>query len=240
MKFRNSLIIGIVILLAAQLLFAQDDMKLKDANNKEYMANLSENLINTIDMLSAFKDKMLEMPEETEGINIFNNFLYEMATENSKLVQVLRESDELSAIEREEQIKVLIIAIKSDIDFKEQVVGKELDAKNRALLGQLEAILRDRVKELRKQILKREVVVNQTSEIDMIFLDLHSRNYLYSLMLDFMEPGSKLSAENRDILRQLVVGIQMTMAEQQNQQASQKALYEQQRAKQQQEQLNNN
>lgn len=240
MKLRNLLIVGIVILLASQLLFADDHMKLKDASNKEYMVNLSDNLVNTIDMLSAFKDKMLEMPEDTKGINLFNNFLYEMASENSKLVQVLRESDELSAIEREEQIKILIIAIKSDIDFKEQRVDSKLDGKNIALLGQFEAILRDRVKALRKQILAREVVVNEISEIDMIFLDLHSRNYLYSLLLDFIAPADKLSAENRDILRQVVVGIQMTMAEQRQQQAAQKAQYEQQRVQKLEEQQRNN
>lgn len=237
MKLRNSLIIGIVILLASQLLFAKGNMKDKDANNKEYMANLSDNLVNTIDMLSAFKDKMLEMPDETIGINAFNSFLYEMASESSKLVQVLRDSDELSAIEREEQIKILIIAIKSDIDFKEKRVDSKLDGKNIALLGQLEAILRDRVKVLRKQILAREVLVNDTSEINMIFLDLHSRNYLYSLLLDFIAPADNLSSENRDILRQVVVGIQRTMAEQQ--QAGQKAQYEEQRALQLEEQQNN-
>jgi len=238
MKLRKSLIIGIVILLASQLLLANDTMKQKDASNKEYMNNLSENLVNTIDMLSAFKDKMMEMPEDTQGINLFNNFLYEMASENSKLVQVIRESGELSAIEREQQIKILIVAIKSDIEFKEQVVDSDLDKKNKALLGQLEAILRERVKALRKQILAREEVVNQTSEIDMVFLDLHSRNYLYTLLLDFMDPASDLSAENRDILRQVVIGIQMTMVEQEQYRAAQKAQYEKQRAEKQNEMKN--
>jgi len=240
MKLRNSLIIGIVILLASQLLFATESMKQKDANNKEYMTRLSDNLVITIDMLSAFKDKMLEMPEDTKGINIFNDFLYEMASENSKLVQVLRESNELTAIEREQQIKVLIVAIKSDTDFEEQKVEAELDEKNKALLGQLEAILRDRVKALRKQILAREEVINEISEIDMVFLDLHSRNYLYSLLLDFMDPSTNLSAENRDILRQVVVGIQMTMAEQDQKRAAQIAEYERQRAQKLEEQKTNN
>ena len=209
---RRIIILLIAFILSSNTIFAEDKVTEKqDALNKKYLILLAENIISTIDMLSTFNETSHYIGESVENGDQYKSFLLEMTLECSNLIEKIRDAEDMQKLEREMQIRALIVTLKPDIEYKSVKISKSENTKNKVYLADVIENLNRQIKTLLNGIMKEEKDIIESRSLTLNYLRLHSFHFLFSLLLDFIEPGLNLSKTNRDYLVRVTKSIDVSL-----------------------------
>jgi len=204
----KKVLISIVILgILFQVAFAGVSKK-QDEKNRLFLKKLDENILSTIDMLTTFNKSANNIPNFVKGVNKYKTFLMEMTIESSKIRDGIIKSEEMNKDEREFQIRELILSIKSDEEFPDEKVTKKKDKQNREYLEKVSQNLHLFLNKIRGKMMKQEKEILSKEEISDIYFAYHSRNFLYSILLDYLKINDLLSRKNRDYLANVVFSLE--------------------------------
>ncbi len=211
---RNKIILLLLTIVFSNLLFSENDISKKQNKlNEEYLQELDSNLIETIDLLAVFNETSKKIPETVTGVSVYRKFLLEMTLECSNIRQKIADSEKKNSIRHEILIQMLISGLKPDVQFLPVPIGNKKDLQNKQLLEIMNERIQKHVTTLRKSILYEEKVILESGTFNKYFLDLHSKHFMYILLLDFLKPGKKLSKENRAYLLIMVKEIEGSLLE---------------------------
>ncbi len=170
------------------LLFSQN------VDNDEYLRQLDANILGTIDMLTAFNEAAQNVEVDIKGWSIYSTLLMEFTLECSNLRKLIASADTLHSKQTEKLITTLISNLKPDVD--DEIIPE--DSENN--LEETIRYFKEKQNSLRIKIIKTENRIIQNKTFSKLYLSLHSENFIYSLLLDFLEPAAKLSVKNRKFL----------------------------------------
>ena len=210
MKVKNLLLI-LLLILVSTLSSNEKITDEQDALNKKYLILLTENIIITIDMLSTFNETSHYIGESIENSDQYKSFLLEMTLECSNLIEKIRDAEDMQKLEREMQIRALIVTLKPDIEYKSVKISKSENTKNKVYLADITENLNGQIKTLLNGIMKEEKDIIESRSLTLNYLRLHSFHFLFSLLLDFIEPGLNLSKTNRDYLVRVTKSIDVSL-----------------------------
>jgi len=214
---RNKIILLILTIFFSNFLFSEVDISKKQNKlNDEYLQELDLSLIKTIDLLAVFNETSKKIPETVTGVNIYRKFLMEMTLECSNIRQKIAGSEKKNSMEREILIQMLISSLKPDVQFLPTPIDDKKDSQNKQLLEIMNTRIQKHISVLRKSILDEEKGVLESGTFNKYFLDLHSKHFMYILLLDFLKPVEKLSKENRAYLLIMVREIEDFLIEEKN------------------------
>lgn len=182
--------------------------KMQDINNMEYLSRLDENVVSTIKMLIGFKKMSDKLPGSIKGKNYYNSFLMNMVMECSNIREGIKNSEEMNKKQREKQISLLIKSIKSDLNFSDKSITPEIAKKDNQFLKNSKESIKRKSGLFKKMIVEEEETVMEEKTITPKYLDLHSHNFLYSLLGDYIENASLLTPKHRNMLVEIIKSIQ--------------------------------
>ena len=191
------IIISVALILLSLSLCAQNEEL-----NQRYLAEFDRNVLLTIEMLTTFNDAVQTISMDLNGIGVYQKFLLEMTLECSSLREIV-ESD----ADSEEVIKNLISHLKPGVEVPSSIKSASVREK----LVNYTKILEKRVTQLRKKIVLAEKNILESKTYTKQFLELHAKHFLYSLLLDFLQPAEYLSDENSVDLFFMVKDIEKLM-----------------------------
>lgn len=194
----------ITLVFIANLIGNEND---QNSKNKKYLILLDEDLISTIEMLDAFHQKSQIIYQDIEHGQDYDQFLMTMTMECSNLIENIRNTEGFSANEIEMQIQKLIATIKPDVEFSEDIIQEEENNTNKTYLEDVESNLNMQKKQLFQFIVNEEEKILAEGVIDNNYMRLHSHNFLFSLILNFIEPEQYLSKKNRNYLVDIVKSV---------------------------------
>ena len=149
------------------------------------------------------------IPNFVKGVNKYKTFLMEMTIEGSKIRDGIIKSKEMNKDEREFQIRELILSIKSDEEFPDEKVTKKIDKQNRVYLEKVSQNLHLFLNKIRGKMMKQEKEILSKEEISEIYFAYHSRNFFYSILLDYLKINDLLSRKNRDYLANVIRSLEI-------------------------------
>lgn len=182
--------------------------KQAETGNSLYLVRLEDNILGTIDLLTAFNEKGKNIYDIIENGHYYNSFLLEMTMECGNLLQQIRNAENLTEEEQESLVRALLATLKPDVPFPEDRIGKKEDKANRQFLSDVRIGLDQQLKVLLTDILREEEVLFAEKAMTQKYLMLHSRHFLYSLLQDFVEPYAELSHANRAYLIEIIKSIE--------------------------------
>jgi len=201
---RSKLIVLALIILSFTYNFAEEIItEEQDSQNKKFLILLNDNILTTINVLEAFNEQASEIYLIKNG-EYYNAFLMDMAMQCSNLINEIRSADTISPLEREKLVRALTATIKPDVEF--EIIGSdmELNIENGVYLTDVNTNLSRQLASLQKVIMNEEKIILQEGEVTQNYLRMHSHHFLFSLLLDFIEPSEYLSEINLNYLVEIV------------------------------------
>ncbi len=198
-------IILITTICSAEIDIVQDEL------NREYLLLLDQSITGTIEVLSAYNEMLMNVPDLVTGKNPFANLLMDYTLDCSSIRNEIADSEDLSAPEREILIRLLINMINQEVKWIPVDIGFEKDQENREIARIMGIRFKKHIIDLQKEILLEEAGIVESGTFHKYFFNLHSQHFMYLLMMDFLEPSGKLSRENRDFLLKMVRYIEAEM-----------------------------
>lgn len=208
----KNLIIIIILLSFSSFLISEEIIvtEEQDEFNQKFLIRLNDNLLSTIDMLQVFNEKGREIYLIKQG-DIYNSFLFDLTMQCSNLIDKIRQSEALSAPARELQIRALIATIKPDVEYNEKVISDKQQARNSNYLMNVEKNLQAQTSSVLQALVEEEKVILAKGEVTNNYFRLHTHHFLFSLLLDFINPSDYLSRANEDYLVMIVKSIDETL-----------------------------
>lgn len=185
----------------------------QDQNNKDYLDQLDRNISGTIQVLSSFNEMLENLPEQIAGTDAFSQFLMELTLECSGIKKQIARSEALTAGEREELINLLILNLNPEVKWFPVLISEEEDEQNKQMIKIMLRRIIGHVLALQKEILREEEGILASGTFHKYFFSLHSRHFMFQLLLDFLEPSDDLSPKNRDFLIRMVRRIEAASLE---------------------------
>lgn len=182
------------ISLPAQISKTQNNM------NLIYLRELNANLLETIKIMDAYNQVTRNIPYEVLGTERYQKFLMEMTMICMNLRNDISKSVDLNSEERELIIHDLISSIKPDVVDITEPVTKQQDLQGKQYSKIIIKKISDHLKEIRKEILNEEEKIMESKTFDQFYFHLHSQQFIYQLVLNFMKPSQYLSKQNRAFL----------------------------------------
>jgi hypothetical protein len=124
----------------------------------------------------------------------------ELTLECSNIKKNISSASEMTAEEREIQIQEMIESLNPSVEYLPFYIDNSKDQQNRELIKIMQNRLIEHVLELQKKILAEEKGIIESETFNKYFFNLHSRHFMYQLLLDFLDPSDKLSRDNRNYL----------------------------------------
>lgn len=196
MKIRKILI----IILLPVVIYSQNISKEQNNKNKAFLNNLDENVTETIDMLVTFNKTAKKIEVDITGWNTYSKFLLELTMECSNIKKIITSSDTLTFEERELTIRNLMSSLYPNTKYLPYPIGAEQDKQHSELLEIFRKKLGSKQEKLIKLILIEENKIVESGTFNKYYLSLHTENYIYSLLRDFIDQQEKLSPKNRKYL----------------------------------------
>jgi len=212
MKVRS---IIIVIFLLGIFLHATDTVvdDVQNSRNQKFLILLNDNLLSTIQMMEAFNEQASEIYLIENG-EVYNGFLMDMTMQCSNLIGGIRQAETMTDEMREKQITALLASIKPDVQFIEQEPDNEILQNTHSYLDSVNINLNDQLATLFKLILEEEKNVLNIGRVTQNYLRLHSHHFLFSLIIDFIEPADRLSPLNAVYLADIVRSVDSSLPKQ--------------------------
>jgi len=174
--------------------------KTQNNMNLIFLRELDDNLLETIKVMDAYNQATRNIPFEVLGTEKYQKYLMEMTMICMNLRNDISNSVDLNSFQREAFIYDLINSLKPDVKELIDPITKQQDLKAKRYSKLIAKRLGEHIKELRQEILDEEEKIMQSKTFDQYFFHLHSQQFMYQLVLDFMKDAEYLSKENRAFL----------------------------------------
>lgn len=188
----------------------------QNSNNILYLEKLDQNIVSTIETLSAFNYAVGKSEGKVTGLERYKNFLMEMTIECSKIRQFVVDSKNVDDREREAIIRMAILTIRSDVKYKVGTVTTEMNIQNKEYLKNIEIMLSNQKKILESLIIDEEKAILRDGEINQDFLNYHAHHFLFSLLIDFLQPSDFLGFETRNLLTSRIKTLEAELRKEKN------------------------
>ena len=172
----------------------------QDYRNTKFLNLLDDNLVQTIKMISAFNKIANKIPSKVKGLGRYRRFLMDITIETGKLRNDIKAALKKDPDLKQLMIRDMILSISPDTNFKNQEITSNDDNYNYHFLDDMQVILKKKLKKIRKAMLKEEENIKEKGVFSQKYFELHTKNYIYSLILDFIKIHTYLDKRNRQIL----------------------------------------
>ena len=172
----------------------------EEVNNSLYLENLDAEISELIELLTTFNSIANNLPDKIAGVNVYKNFLMDITLECSNIRKQIAESEDGSANERELIIKNIIKSIKANVNFVPVPISDEQAKKNFIYLEIYYNRFEHIIISILKSLLDEERKIVESNSITKIYLDLHTRHFLLSLINSFVKNSKDISNKNQFLL----------------------------------------
>ena len=201
--------IVIIIFLAAIFIGLNAEITKKQNNmNLIFLRELDSNLLETIKIMDVYNQATNKIPYDVLGTERYQKFLMEMTMICMSLRNEISSSIELNSEQREKFIQELISAIKPDVKLISESITKQLDMQGKQFSKLFIQKINSHLKDIRKEIIAEEEKIMENKTFDQYYLHLHSQQFIYHLIMDFLKPSEHLSKSNRAFLIRIAAEIE--------------------------------
>jgi hypothetical protein len=210
---RKIVILGLLMIFFASALVSQSISEKEDLENKVYLSALDKNVLNTVELLDAFKTGMKKMQEkEYDKVEYYKNFLEDVSNECFLIRDNIFNSVNMQPEQRSEVVKDVIKSLKPDVIYENKYIPAQQDRENSDYLDRISVKLMKKVNETLQNITKEEENIKKNEAISREYLKLHSQHFMYSMLLNYITPSEHLNKRNRNFLvkvaKEIMVGMQ--------------------------------
>ena len=192
----------IFIGLSAEITKTQNNM------NLIFLRELNSNLLDTIKMMDAYNKASDNVPYEVLGTEKYKKFLMEMTMICMNLRNDISSSIELNFEQREIFVQELISSIKPDVKIISESIMKQQDLQGVQFGKLFMQRINSHLKDIRKEIITEEEKIMESKTFDQYYFHLHSQQFIYQLIMDFMQPFEHLSKKNRAFIIRIAAEIE--------------------------------
>ncbi|MDN5353858.1 MAG: hypothetical protein PWQ09_614 [Candidatus Cloacimonadota bacterium] len=197
----------------ASALVSQSISEKEDLENKVYLSALDKNVLNTVELLDAFKTGMKKMQEkEYDKVEYYKSFLEDVSNECFLIRDNIFNSVNMQPEQRSEVVKDVIKSLKPDVIYENKYIPAQQDRENSDYLDRISVKLMKKVNETLQNITKEEENIKKNEAISREYLKLHSQHFMYSMLLNYITPSEHLNKRNRNFLvkvaKEIMVGMQ--------------------------------
>ena len=196
------LLATIFIGLNAEITKTQNNM------NLIFLRELDSNLLETIKIMDAYNQATNNIPYEVLGVEKYQKFLMEMTMICMNLRNDISSSFELNSEQREVFIQELISSIKPDVKSISESISKKQDLQGKQFCKLFIRKINAHLKDIRKGIFIEEEKIIESKTFDQYYFHLHSQQFIYQLVLNFLKPSDNLSRSNRAFLIRIAAEIE--------------------------------
>ncbi len=182
--------------------------KTQNNMNLIFLRELDSNLLDTIKIMDAYNHAMNNIPYEVIGAEHYQKFLMEMTMICMNLRNEISSSIDFNSEQREEFIQELISSIKPDVKLVTESITKQQDMQGKQFSKMFIQKINSHLKEIRKEIIVEEEKIIESKTFDQYFFHLHSQQFIYQLIMDFLKPSEHLSRSNRAFLIRVAAEIE--------------------------------
>lgn len=198
----------------ASALVSQSISEKEDLENKVYLSALDKNVLNTVELLDAFKTGMKKMQEkEYDKVEYYKSFLEDVSNECFLIRDNIFNSVNMQPEQRSEVVKDVIKSLKPDVIYENKYIPAQQDRENSDYLDRISVKLMKKVNETLQNITKEEENIKKNEAISREYLKLHSQHFMYSMLLNYITPSEHLNKRNRNFLVKVVKEIMVGMQE---------------------------
>ncbi len=188
------LLATIFVGLTAEISKTQNNM------NLIFLRELDAKLLDTIKIMDAYNQVTKNIPFEVLGTERYQKFLMEMTMICMNLRNDISSSIELNSEKREIFIRGLISSIKPDVKSVSEPVTEKQDLQGKQFNKLLMKRINRHLIDIRKEIIVEEKRIMESKTFDQYYFHLHSQQFIYQLVMDFLHPSKHLSRTNRAFL----------------------------------------
>ncbi len=201
--------IVLTILLATMFIGLNAEIsKTQNNMNLIFLRELDSNLLETIKIMDAYNQATNNIPYEVLGTERYQKFLMEMTMICMNLRNDISSSTELNSEQREMLIKELISSIKADVKSVSESITEQQDLQGKRFSKLFKQKINAHLKEIRKEIIIEEEKIIESKTFDQYYFHLHSQQFIYHLIMDFLKPSEYLSKSNRAFLIRIAAEIE--------------------------------
>ena len=182
--------------------------KTQNNMNLIFLRELDSNLLETIKIMDAYNQATDNIPYEVFGIERYQKFLMEMTMICMNLRNDISSSIELNSEQREVFVNELINSLKPDVKSISESITKQQDLQGKQFCKLLKKKINTHLKDIRKEIIIEEEKIIESKTFDQYFFHLHSQQFIYQLVLNFLKPSDHLSRSNRAFLIRVAAEIE--------------------------------
>ncbi len=200
----------VIIIFLATIFIGLNAEISKTQNNMNliFLRELDSNLLETIKIMDAYNQASNNIPYDVIGTERYQNFLMEMTMICMNLRNEISSSIELNSEKREKFIQELISSIKLDVKLITESITKQQDMQGKQFSKLFMQRINSHLKEIRKEIIAEEEKIMENKTFDQYYLHLHSQQFIYHLIIDFLKPSEHLSKSNRAFLIRIAAEIE--------------------------------
>ena len=182
--------------------------KTQNNMNLIFLRELDSNLVETIKIMDAYNQASNNIPYDVIGTERYQNFLMEMTMICMSLRNEISSSIELNSEQREKFVQELISSIKPDVKLITESISKQQDMQGKQFSKLFIQKINSHLKEIRKEIIAEEEKIMESKTFDQYYFHLHSQQFIYHLIMDFLKPSEHLSKSNRAFLIRIAAEIE--------------------------------
>jgi hypothetical protein len=198
-----------ISIILINFLYSKNVSDEQNIKNEQYLVNLELNVLETIDIMVMFNDASKQLPEDTiNGINIYQQFLFDMTMECSNIRNDVKLSRDMSPNEREEHIAMMFATIRPEVIYTYKEIDNSQDLKNRETINELHKRIKKYIPFLQNEIIKSDKSVIENKSISKYYMNLHSQHFMFQLLSDYIANSGKLSHNNREYLLKIALSIE--------------------------------
>ncbi len=200
----------VLIFLLATIFIGLNAEITKTQNNMNliFLRELDSNLLESIKIMDAYNQATDNIPYEVLGLEKYQKFLMEMTMICMNLRNDITSSIELNSEQREVFVKDLISSLKPDVKSITESITKQQDLQGKQFCRLLKQKINTHLKDIRKEIIIEEEKIIESKTFDQYFFHLHSQQFIYQLVLNFLKPSDHLSRTNRAFLIRVAAEIE--------------------------------
>ena len=203
----------VVIIFLATIFIGLNAEISKTQNNMNliFLRELDSNLLETIKIMDAYNQAMNNIPYDVLGTEHYQKFLMEMTMICMNLRNEISSSIELNSEQRELFIQELISSIKPDVKIVSESITKQQDMQGKQFSKLFIQKINTHLKDIRKEIIAEEEKIMESKTFDQYYFHLHSQQFIYQLIMDFLKPSEHLSKSNRAFLIRIAAEIEYSI-----------------------------
>ena len=200
----------VIIIFLATIFIGLNAEISKTQNNLNliFLRELDSNLLETIKIMDVYNQATNNIPYEVLGTERYQKFLMEMTMICMNLRNEISSSIEFNSEQREEFIHELTSSIKPDVKLISDSITKQQDMQGKQFSKLLIQKINSHLKDIRKEIIIEEEKIIESKTFDQYYFHLHSQQFIYHLIIDFLKPSKHLSKSNRAFLIRVAAEIE--------------------------------